>query len=421
MSADDHETCKIPDTDKRASPSGAFMNVSLDILTPTVLANTKAQGKTVAPEKSLANSAAFNLADFENEEDPFDILERKTLDDMVELNKVLQGAQNAEGVAQEVNTTTTDSEEPLAETDQSAAQSAHQVNVVPPGQPDAIVHQAAPLDIKDVEYPDFDTLETPDVSLSDPSYSIPQQNRDNATGSYSGQLDSQGQVNIHTGNYSSVSFSNKKPAQASAVQNNDRTENAHGYSPLPPIANPAYSTNEQRGTVSNTSSQHLSPKTHVYGSAKHTSTDSQQQHSVINGLTQYSSHGNNPWSSAVSNNNPWAMQAGNKNTANSWQPPKSYTTSNPWNPNATTYNQNPWTAQTTTQSTNPWGPPSLYASSSSSGNTGTLRSAKSNPDLSKLLDRPVRVLPTSHTPPPTGRLSGTTTPPPRPSTNQVGC
>lgn len=43
---------------------------------------------------STSGPSSFNPADFENEQDPFDNMELKTLDDMKELNQVLQNVQN---------------------------------------------------------------------------------------------------------------------------------------------------------------------------------------------------------------------------------------------------------------------------------------------------------------------------------------
>ena len=411
---------------KSVGPNGPFMNVSLDILTPTVLASgssDSSQNKMV-PHQSLANSTSFNLADFENEQDPFDNLELKTLDDMAELNKVLQGAQTAKAVTGQKQAETRDTS-PIEQHDQTNSktssvnseqsktntdtalqmnQTAGQVNNRVDG--GTSFHQPAPLNIKDVEYPDFDTLETPETSLTDPSYSTASQNmRDNTSATYSNDtstVGSHGQVHIQPGSFSSVSFSNRKDPQnqAEVAQNSQRSGSPYSYNPLPPVGN-SY-TNQQQSSAQSAATQ--SGYNYSINSNKENGSSSQRQQSVINGLTQYMPYGNNPWSSSGVSNNPWSSQTSDKLSTNNWQPPQSYATSNPWDPPAT--------------STNPWGPPSVYANSSSSG-TSMLRSARSNPDLTKLADQPIRVLPTSHTPPPTSGLSGTKTPPPQPSSNQV--
>ena len=436
------ETVSQPPAETR-SPTGPFMNVSSDILTPTVLASGSNENShsQIVPHPSLANSTSFNLADFENEQDPFDNLELKTLDDMAELNKVLQGAQTVEPVPnkgqneeketsateQQTLTTSVDIKEQSrtnVQTTSQGPQNASQIN----NQVDkASFQESVPLNIKDVEYPDFDSLETPDSSLSDPSHSIAsQQMRDNTSVTYSSDgtaVDSHGQVSIQTGSYASVSFSNRKVPQTQASHDPQRSGSQYSYNPVSSVAN-SY-TNQQQSSPPGAVTQNTVSNSHGYNnysisSDKQTNSCSPQQ-SVINGPTQYMPYGNNPWSSSEVSSSPWSAQASGKPSTNPWEPPKNYST-NPWDvPSTSSNSTNPWGNVTaTTQGTNPWGPPSVYANSSSS-ETNTLRSAKSNPDLTKLGDRPVRVLPTSHTPPPTTGLSRTKTPPPRPSSNQVNC
>ena len=420
---------------KTGSPTGPFMNVSSDILTPTVLACASVSKENainqIVPHPSLANSTSFNLADFENEQDPFDNLELKTLDDMAELNKVLQGAQTVEPVTTQKQGELSDAS---TSKQQDTAVNQHEhvktnegttSQVARPSNDQAdrsSFQQPAPLDIKDVEYPDFDTLETPDVSLSDPSYSIAsQQMRDNTSvtnSSSSGMVDSHGQVSIQAGSYASVSFSNRKVPQTQAPQDPHRGGSPYSYNPVSSVAN-SY-TNQQQSSVPSQVSQNTVSNSHGYNYNMNSSKqDSSQHQSVINGPTQYMPYGSNPWSSSGVSTNQWSAHASSKLSNNTWTPPKNYST-NPWGvPSTSTNTTNPWgNVPATTQNTNPWGPPSMHENSSYSG-AGTLRSARSNPDLTKLGDRPVRVLPTSHTPPPTSGLSRTKTPPPRPSSNQV--
>ena len=424
---------------KSVGPNGPFMNVSLDILTPTVLASDPSDNSEnkMVPHQPLANSTSFNLADFENEQDPFDNLELKTLDDMAELNKVLQGAQTVETVVGQKHAESNDCSS-LVQQGQANANTSSVVgkqsktnteNALHTNQQadskgsrsydEASFQQSVPLNIKDVEYPDFDTLETPETSLDDPSCSTASQYvHDNTSVTYSNDsstVDSQAQAQIQTGSFASVSFSTKKApqTQAQAVQNSQRSGSPYSYNSLPPVAN-TYC-NQQHSSAQSAATQ--SGYNYSMSSNKQNDSNSQHQQSVINGLTQYMPCGNNPWSSAEVSNSTWSSQTSNKISTNNWVPPKSYTSSNPWDPPATS--ANPWAgASSTVDSTNPWGPPSLYANSSSSG-TSMMRSARSNPDLTKLADRPGRVLPTSHTPPPTTGLSGTKTPPPRPSSSQV--
>ena len=417
------------------SPTGPFMNVSSYILTPTVLASRPNENShsQIVPHTSLTNSASFNLADFENEQDPFDNLELKTLDDMAELNKVLQGARTTEPVTnqgqneeknvsvieQQTIITSVDKKEQSrtnALTTSGGPENTSQIN----NQVDkSSFQEPVPLNIKDVEYPDFDTLETPDNSLSDPPNSIAsQQMRDNPSvtcSSDSSAPDSHGQVSIQTGSYASVSFSNRKVPQTQAAHD------SQSYKPVSSVAN-SY-TNQQQSSPPGAVSQNTVSNSHGYNNysmnSNKPSTSCSPQQSVINGPTQYMPCGNYPWSSSGVSSNHWSAQGSGKLSTNPWEPPKNYST-NPWDvPSTSSNSTNPWGNITaTTQCTNPWGPPSVYANSSSS-ETSTLRSAKSNPDLTKLGDRPVRVLPTSHTPPPTTGLSRTKTPPPQPSSNQV--
>ena len=417
------------------------MNVSSDILTPTVLASGPNENSHshIVPHTSLTNSASFNLADFENEQDPFDNLELKTLDDMAELNKVLQGARTAEPVTsqrqdEEKNISVIEQQTIITSVDKKD-QSRSNVLTTSRG-PENTSHinnqvdessfqEPVPLNIKDVEYPDFDTLETPDNSLSDPPNSIAsQQMRDNTSVTYSSDstaVDSHGQVSIQTGSYASVSFSNRKVPQTQAAHDSQRSGSPYSYKSVSSVAN-TYS-NQQQSSPPGAVSQNTVSNSHGYNNysmnSNKPSTSCSPQQSVINGPTQYMPYGNDPWSSSGVSSNHWSAQASGKQSTNPWEPPKNYST-NPWDvPSTSSNSTNPWGNITaTTHGTNPWGPPSVYANSSSS-ETSTLRSAKSNPDLTKLDDRPVRVLPTSHTPPPTTGLTRTKTPPPRPSSNQV--
>ncbi len=417
---DNPPTSEAP-KEKTASQNGPFVNVTADILMPTVMPSKSGPNDSVLP---MANSTSFNLADFENEQDPFENLELKTLDDMAELNKVLQGAQSNNAGSKQNHVSEKEEVEPSPEAIQHAAASG-QATSQQSSQQDKSMQR--PVNIKDVEYPDFDTLETPDVSLSDQSYSISSQ-RVRVPDSYTSE--NQRQVHIQPGTYSAVSFSNRKPEDPGP--DSQRSCSPRSYNPLPPIDTSSSLGISAQATTQNTGNRYAISSSHGHSynhdnlvtnpKQSQSLTGSQQQSSVINGLTQYTAFGGgNPWtsSSATTTTSPWSTQAANKTSGSpAWQPLKSYTTPSPWNPPRTSagYGNATWSDPAPTQSTNPWGPPSLYANSSWS--SSSLRSAKSNPDLTKLTERPVRVLPTSHTPPPQTR---TKTPPPRPSSAQVRC
>ena len=472
-----------PTANTALQPSGPYMNRNMDILMPTVLTGPSGaeKGQISAPLPNTAvRSTSFNLADFENEQDPFDNLELKTLDDMAELNKVLQGAQGPK--AQSDNQTRPASGAPTqqgqagqiaehASTEQQQSQSQpanpsassfHQTQVAAATQAlrDLSVQQPTALNIKDVEYPDFDSLETPDISLTDPSYSIASQNSDATQVKYSmsgAPNHDQSQVYIQSGSFPSVSFSNRENSQvtaqgsqvmgqsqgsASMTSSSQRTGSPYNYAPMPPISTAGYTppqpiqtlhhqqagSSQQQGAHYNINSSQTYTNYNA-NSNKPLDTNAQQQ-SVINGLnTSLASRGfpqytpyNNPWglpptSSAANSSNPWAPAQSSSQVGGS--------------------NTNPWSGSSGTQltSTNPWGPPSQYTNdpSQSQSSYGLLRHrTRSQPDLTRLLDQPAtRVMPTSHTPPPVPvnrtktpppiPMHRTKTPPPRPSTQQVIC
>ena len=358
------ETVAHPPT-KTRSPTGPFMNVSSDILTPTVLASGSSENShnQIVPHPSFKNSTSFNLADFENEQDPFDNLELKTLDDMAELNKVLQGAHKVEpvpnkGQNEEMDTSATEQQaltnsvniEDQSRTNvQTTSQDPQNASQVNNQEDESSFMESVPLNIKDVEYPDFDSLETPDNSLSDPSHSIAsQQIRDNTSVTYSSDspaVDSHGQVNIQTGSYASVSFSNRTVPQTEAAHDSQRNGGPYSYNPVSSVAN-SY-TNQHQSSPPGAVTQNSASNSHGYNnysmsSDKQTNSCSPQQ-SVINGPTQYMPYGNNPWSSSEVSSSSWSAQTSGKLSTNQWEPPKNYS-ANPWNVPSTSSN-----------STNPWG------------------------------------------------------------------
>ena len=85
----------VPDLRQNAVPF-----FGQDILTPVPINSQSASAhESDAKRGASTNKASFDLADFEREQDPFDNLEMKTLNDMVELNKVLMGAQATNSVS----------------------------------------------------------------------------------------------------------------------------------------------------------------------------------------------------------------------------------------------------------------------------------------------------------------------------------
>ena len=476
-------TTPHPSAGTALQPSGPYMNRNMDILMPTVLTGPSGseKGQITAPVPSTAvRSTSFNLADFENEQDPFDNLELKTLDDMAELNKVLQGAQgpksqpeNQDGpsigsstqqgqAVQTTEYTSTEQQQSQSQPANPSASSFQQTQVAAATQAlsDLSVQQPTALNIKDVEYPDFDSLETPDISLTEHSYSIASQKTDATQVKYSmsgASNQDQSQVYIESGSYPSVSFSNRGNSQvtgqgpqvmgqgqgpASMAGSSQRTGSPYNYAPMPPISTAGYTppqsiptlhhqqagSSQQQGAHFNMNSSQAYTNYNA-NSNKPLDTNAQQQ-SVINGLnTSLASRG---FPQYTPYNNPWGLPP-TSNTANS---------TNPWAPAQSSSqvagtNTNPWTGSSGTQltSTNPWGPPSQYTNEpgQSQSSYGLLRHrTRSQPDLTRLLDQPAtKVMPTSHTPPPVSvnrtktpppvPVYRTKTPPPRPSTQQVIC
>ena len=184
----------------------SFLNVGSDILTPMQI--QAANSNTVVEERpDVKRTTSFNLADFENEQDPFDNLELKVLDDMEELNKVLSLAPQPEVIHDQTNEAATDNAKFSSDT-------AVQLDT---GQDDqleeALVAEYNQRSLKDVEYPDIDSLSSYDDSLANDQANSKSDNTNNPTPYSNGEV----QVYPQTG----------------ALFHNDF--NANAFNRLPPI------------------------------------------------------------------------------------------------------------------------------------------------------------------------------------------
>ena len=132
------------------------------ILVPTRIAS---ESKDKLSEKK-APKAAFNIADFEREQDPFENMELKVLDDMEELNKVLQASNiSTHGSSKPKQQAGGTSSADIPSTNQPAGSVPGSVHVRQPFVAMSTPVQAQPAgysngvtSLKHVEYPDIDSM-----------------------------------------------------------------------------------------------------------------------------------------------------------------------------------------------------------------------------------------------------------------------
>ena len=138
---------------KMAPKPTPFMNLGLDILTPVPIAPREKREDSTS---SSSKPGVIDLTDFENEQDPFDNMELKVLNDREELNKMSLGVQASPTV------------QPHCETGQPPPLVANGTTNLEPQPPGGAMQRqttgqpppGGAVNLKDVDYPDIDSYDS---------------------------------------------------------------------------------------------------------------------------------------------------------------------------------------------------------------------------------------------------------------------
>ena len=366
-----------------------FMNLGSTILTPMPI---NSGHKRQESGSNKAQAGFIDLKDFENVQDPFENMELKVLNDREELNKMVFAVQPLPPTESN-SLTPSDSTNPGPVNSSLGSESQDPSRPSPPG---------TPINLKDVDYPELESLDSGQFSAQQPpgiDSQVP-----------AGQGGVLLQTNSHQAYY--------QPPQSAAgaglpypgqTVNRDNTFPYSQSMPLPPIPTSHYLVQQHLASTS-TSTSSTAPEPYMRSNS---ASGHVEPHTSQGPIGQA---GPSEAVSLTSAGASYAKQLGDKGYV----------------PYQNLYSRHSLTNTATTNghlALNQDGSGQQAWGGQGGGETpplNPLRSVRSTPDISGSEDRRLPpLMPSSHTPPPTARsrspndLTRSASPPTRPSTQQV--